>query len=217
MTNKSLVIKRLPELDNMPIECVGTFMRNHLTANAIDCVNWPNSYPYKPDTKFILTYSNKYLYIYFETCGYDLRAENKANLSPVADDSCVEFFMQIPNHKEYWNFEFNCIGTVNSSHRVTRDKPTRLNSNEINSIKRFSSCGDLPFEEKKGIHTWALTVAIPFDLFEISANNFPKYILGNFYKCAGKTEHVHFLSWAPIDTATPCFHEPRFFAPIYFQ
>ncbi|MDD7096358.1 MAG: carbohydrate-binding family 9-like protein, partial [Bacteroidales bacterium] len=133
---------------------------------------------------------------------------------PVANDSCVEFFLKTPTSDEYWNFEFNCIGAVNASHRVTRPGAIRLTDEQIASIKRHPSCGTEPFGEKPGIHTWTLTIAIPLTLIGINSADMPSHISGNFYKCAGKATHPHYLSWAPIKSEKPNFHLPEFFAPI---
>ena len=164
-----------------------------------------------------MAYSRSFVYIHFMVTENDLRAVNTANLSPVADDSCVEFFMQVPGQKEYWNFEFNCIGTVNASHRETRPNAIRLNDCEIASIKRFASCGNSPFELAEGERSWTLTIAIPLALIGIDKSDMPSHIMGNFYKCGGKTLHPHYLSWAPIHTEKPNFHVPEFFAPIYLR
>ena len=122
--------------------------------------------------------------------------------------------MKLPDSKEYWNFEFNCIGTVNASHRVERTSPTRLTDEEISTIRRYASCGTRPFEEMEGVFAWNLTVAIPYSLIGIDASNLPDYILGNFYKCGAKMSLPHYLSWAPINTPTPDFHRPEFFGKI---
>ena len=124
--------------------------------------------------------------------------------------------MQLPGSPEYWNFEFNCIGTVNASHRERRDAPVRLTDEQIASIRRCPSCGTRPFEEMEGLFSWNLIVAIPFSLIgiDITAPDAPKQIRANFYKCAGKTSMPHFISWAPIDAEKPNFHRPDCFGII---
>ena len=174
----------------------------------------------KKVTKVLFTvttdYSDKYIYVDFYVRGNNLRAVNHTNNSPVAEDSCVEFFLSIPESKEYWNFEFNCIGTVNASHRETRENPTRLTDCEIAQIKRYTSCGTVPFEEKEGIHSWNLMIAIPFSLIGLDATNLPELIKGNFYKCGSKTRTPPLLSWSPIEYPKPDFHRPEFFGTIEF-
>lgn len=207
-------INKLPILQKTALQKVKTAMEEHCQKHYINNVNWPSQYPYQPISVFMMAYTDKAFFIHFFSHGHDLRAVNSANLSPVSQDSCVEFFMQLPDSPEYWNFEFNCIGAVNASHRVERDKPTRLTDAQLRSIRRLSSCGTSPFDEKPGLHTWEITVAIPMRLLGINDGHLPSHIFANLYKCGSKTTHPHFLSWNPIRTKTPNFHSPRFFGRI---
>ena len=211
-----LTIPFYPQLDEMLLEDASNFLEQEETKHHIGCRNWAEKFPYHPLTAFTIAYSNKYIYVDFYVRGNYLKAVNYTNNSPVAEDSCVEFFLQVPGSKEYWNFEFNCIGTVNASHRETRENPTRLNDNEISQIKRYASCGTRPFEEMEGIFSWNLIIAIPFSLIGINENELPKKILGNFYKCGSKTSNPHLLSWSPIVYPKPDFHRPEFFGELFF-
>lgn len=214
---KEIGVKYFPELNDMKIEEVGDFLWLEAEKNSIACRNWAADYPYHPVTVFTIGRSDSAIFIDFFVRGNYLRAVNYKNNSPVAEDSCVEFFMKLPGSDEYWNFEFNCIGTVNASHRVERANPTRLTDDEISTIRRYPSCGTRPFEEMEGIFAWNLTVAIPFSLVGIDPGNLPQYILGNFYKCGAKMSLPHYVSWAPIDTPAPDFHCPEFFGKINFE
>ena len=106
---------------------------------------------------------------------------------------------------------------MNGSHRILRPDATRLTHEEIESIKRHSSCGTVPFGEKEGIHTWTLTAAIPRELIGLEKGNYLSHVFGNFYKCAGKAMNRHYLSWAPIKSEKPNFHLPEYFRHIYFD
>ncbi len=203
----------MEHLDAMPVKGVDDELRS-LPQHIIDCVNWPQVCDYKPQASFSIAHSKQYIYVRFAVEGEDLRAVNTANQSLVSQDSCVEFFMQIDGSPEYWNFEFNCIGTVNASHRVERPRPVRLSDEQIASIKRYASCGNEPFEEKSGNHKWSLTIAIPLALVGIENVH---CIMANFYKCADRTSHPHYLSWAPIPTEKPNFHLPQYFGKLIFE
>lgn len=208
---------RCDALDALCIKDCGNYIENHFTKLFIDSINWPAVSNYQPICAVMGAYSNKYIFIHFVVRENGLLAANCKNLSPVANDSCVEFFLTTPFSDEYWNFEFNCIGAVNASHRITRPNATRLNDEEIATIKRYSSCGTETFCEKDGIHTWTLTIAIPLSLIGIDKDNMPPHIMGNFYKCAGKSSHPHYLSWSPIKSEKPNFHLPEFFGKIYLD
>lgn len=210
-------IKQLPQLDRMPLQYVGAYLDANVEHQLIECVNWKDDFPYKPSTSFVIAVSSTRLYVFFSVISKDLRAVNAEDLSPVAQDSCVEFFMQVPGSEEYWNFEFNCIGTLNGSHRVERPAPTRLLPEELSSIKRYASCGNEPFEEQEGTFCWDLTVSIPLELVGLDADNLPEFIKGNFYKCGSKTAHPHYVSWNAVESTTPDFHRPDCFGKLWFR
>lgn len=183
----------------------------------INSLNWPDAFPYRPLATFASAHNGKALWIDFLVrCNY-LRAENYIDQSPVSEDSCVEVFLQPKAGGEYWNFEFNCIGTANASHRLVRPEPTRLTADELAVIERYPSCGKRPFCEVEGLFTWNLLVKIPLSLMGVDASQGPVEMLGNFYKCASGCTQPHYLSWSPIDTPKPDFHRPEYFGTITLE
>lgn len=203
-----------PALETMPLADAGAMLECDVEHHRVECVNWPEVASYCPRTEFCIAHSREALYVHFITCGEDLRAVNTAPLSPVADDSCVEIFMQLPGSDEYWNFEFNCIGTVNASHRVERDKPVRLSPEQIAMLGTAGTCGTAAIEPRTGVHEWRLTVRVPFALLGVNSGTLPQRIMANVYKCAGKTAHPHYVSWQPIGGDRPNFHVPSSFVPL---
>lgn len=214
---KTIEVPRLENLDTMSMEDISDYMEQNVAKHSIECRNWVLDYPYHPITVFSAAYTTKYLYVDFFVRGNFLRAVNYTNNSPVSDDSCVECFLSIPGSREYWNFEFNCIGTINASHRESRENPVRLSDEELSQIKRYASCGTRPFEEMEGLFAWNLVVAIPFSLLGLKIEDSETLLKGNFYKCGSKTSSPHFLSWTPINTPKPDFHRPEFFGDIILK
>ena len=216
-SNPSLKTPFIPELDNLTSEEIIHRRDENGTRKTIGCLNWQSQFPYKPLTSIAVAHSEKYIYIdFFVRCNY-LRAVNYENNSSVHQDSCVEFFV-CPNGKlPYYNFEFNCIGTVHAACREDRHTGTPLTNEQLDTIKRYPSCGTRPFEELEGLFSWNLLVAIPLELIGLEYKGEPIEMKGNFYKCADLTSTPHFLSWAPIDTPEPDFHRPEFFAPITLE
>ena len=212
---KSLKIPYLEELKHLSqaneiINCLD----EKAPRKTIDSVNWAKEYPYRPLATFTTAHSGEMLYIdFFVRCNF-LRAENYKNQSPVSEDSCVEFFVEPTGDLPYWNFEFNCIGTINASYRCERSNPTRLNDEQLSKIVRYASCGNRPFKELEGLFTWNLLVGIPFDLLGIDYKHEPIAMKGNFYKCASSCSQPHFMSWNPIKSAKPDFHRPEYFGNI---
>lgn len=214
-TPKRLEIPYLPALDHeQSQDAIIKTLDSEAPRRNIEAVNWAEHYPYRPLTTVAVAHSRDTLYIdFFVRCNY-LRAENYINQSPVSEDSCVEFFVEPTGRLPYWNFEFNCIGTVNASVRNKRSEPTRLTEEQIATIKRFPSCGTRPFRELEGLFTWNLLVGIPFELIGIKYEGKPIEMRGNFYKCASAATQPHFLSWNPIKTEQPDFHRPEFFGDL---
>ncbi len=217
MSGKELLVMRLPELDRMPLPQVSQYLDANVEHSVIDQVNWQDLYPYKPFCSFVVAVSLTRLYVFYTVISKDLRAVNTTDLSPVAQDSCVEFFLQVPGKEEYWNFELNCIGALNASHRLERANPTRLTADELKSIGRYSSCGSEAIEEQDGTFCWDIVISIPLQLVGLDSDNLPDYVMGNFYKCGSKIAHPHYLSWSAIDSDRPDFHRPDCFGKLWFR
>jgi hypothetical protein len=69
--------------------------------------------------------------------------------------------------------------------------------------------------------TWIVEYRIPFSILS-EYHTFPLPEAGtvwraNLYKCADKTSHPHWLTWAPVDFPSPNFHLPEFFGTLEFQ
>lgn len=212
---KKLKVPYLATLDVLDLSSVGFLMESKAQREYINVINW-EEYPYQPIVAFDVARSDFYLYIRYFVKGNSLKALYEVDGSPVYTDSCVEFFMQQVGEKSYYNFEFNCIGTCDASHRESRDIKKSLSPEEYASIRRYSTLEHVGFPEKLGIHSWELIVAIPFRVMGLDPENLPEKIMGNFYKCADDTQFPHFVSWNPIDLPSPNFHCPEFFGEIYF-
>lgn len=212
---KTLTVPYLPELDKMDSDEISNLMEESAVRQSIGHANW-NKFPYRPICTFDIARSDSKLYIRYFVRGNCLKAIYTKDQDPVWQDSCVEFFTQIPGEKEYYNFEFNCIGTCLASKRENRDNATPLSPEQMKQIVRMPSMGSRPFHEMQGLFAWDLIVAIPFDLLGLDGNNLPEKIKANFYKCADETSLPHYLSWNPIPTENPNFHCPEYFGEIYF-
>ncbi|MCH5328620.1 MAG: hypothetical protein J1E02_06335 [Coprobacter sp.] len=213
---KSVTVPFLPELDNIELEKISDVLEEKAVRQSIECVNWPDQFPYKPITAFSIARSSAYIYIDYFVRGNCLIALTDKDNGPVWKDSCVEFFVQIPGEKEYYNFEFNCIGTALAAKRASRENAEHFAPEKMRMIKRYASVGNKPFEEMQGLFAWELLVAIPFSLLGLDGNNLPEMIKANFFKCADGASLPHFLSWSPIDTPKPDFHRPEFFGELHF-
>ncbi|MDD4490732.1 MAG: carbohydrate-binding family 9-like protein [Paludibacter sp.] len=202
-------------LDQVTSQEVTSYLSKLDGFEEIDAVNWPDSYPLKPKSKFKIARSSSAFFIHFVVNEKQIKAIYSNDQDPVWQDSCVEFFCQIPGSKTYFNFEFNCIGTCLATERKSRTEDVNpLSPEKMSQIKRYASLGNEPFEEKKGNFNWTLTVEIPFSLLGIDPDNLPASIKANFYKCGDETSVPHYVSWSPIEVENPDFHRPEFFGEL---
>jgi len=210
---KSLKVPYVPALDGMMLADVTGRMKTDALRQHIDVVNW-EAFPYKPIVAFDIARGKKELYLHYFVRGLSLRAMAGRDGEYVHPDSCVEFFMRRENDLNYTNFEFNCIGTCLAARGEGRHGRIPFTQGEYKKIRRYTTIQREAFAEKTGIHQWELTVAIPFDLMGLTANNLPKKIRGNFYKCADETANPHYVTWNPILLPSPDYHCPEHFGEL---
>ena len=195
----------------------------------VNQVNWREAYPEKPEVHVEVSNDREALYLHWHVQGGQLRAVTTEDQGPVWEDSCVEFFCQVPGERHYCNFECNCIGAMVGSRRLSRtDDIQPFSVEEMNRIERrcrmrrageeWVPAGRTAFEEQDGCFEWEAELRIPLDMiFRESKPVFPQVLRANFYKCADKTKKPHFLSWQPIRTEKPDFHRPEFFGEIVLE
>jgi len=182
----------------------------------IDEVNWPE-FNYRPEVILFCGYTVNEILLKYIVNETHVRAVNSRINSAVHKDSCVEFFISTGDDN-FYNFEFNCGGTAYTAYGK-RDDRDLLEEETVSRIRTLSSLGSAPIEEREMGETWELTLAIPLNIFQEQELQNPKgkSFYANFYKCGDELPLPHFLSWNPIDTAVPDFHQPDFFGEIHFN
>jgi hypothetical protein len=184
----------------------------------INEVNW-KAYPYKPKVHFRIAHDDQNIYLNYQVSEKCVRARYISDNSSVWKDSCVEFFILPMNEKNYYNFEANCIGTVLLANGPNGQERTNASLEILKKIKRWSSLPNVGFEERITDVEWELSLIIPVTaLFRDSITTLSgKTMYGNFYKCGDELSSPHFLSWNPIETMNPSFHQPDFFGKLIFE
>ena len=185
--------------------------------NPIDVVNWAD-FPYCPDVEFRVAHTGEAILINYKVKEASVRAVAQADQGRVWEDSCCEFFVRAEDEDEYYNFECNCAGTLLVNFGKKGDRHHAPES-VLSNVKRWSSLGREPFEERIGECSWELSLVIPVSsLFNHNIKDLSGITLrGNFYKCGDLLQTPHFLSWSPIDLPQPCFHCPEFFGKLFFE
>ena len=151
-------------------------------------------------------------------------AKAQAHQESVCQDSCVEFFFKPPAARGYFNFEFNCGGTMLASYV---EDPRRVNGVFVKyaelspqSLGQITVAHTLPRQvdpELTAATDWSFCCRIPFlllkqyvpDLDPRSAEPWRC----NFYKCADASSHPHWAAWSPIGEDLN-FHQPARFGEL---
>jgi len=181
-------------------------------------VNW-KGFTYKPDVAFSLGYTNNELLLKYYITENWFKAEKTETNDMVCEDSCVEFFISPDDGGIYYNLEFNGIGTCHMGAGTDRHSGSRADPGVVTKIRRQTSVGKDPVPEKTGEFSWTITIAIPFEvLFHHKINDLKgKTLRANFYKCGDKLSTPHYLTWNPVGTEKPDFHQPEYFGLLRFE
>lgn len=183
----------------------------------INEVPWKDAYPYRPLVVASLAHDDEAIYASFIVRSKTIKGLYLNDQQAVCDDSCVEIFLKPEPEGEYWNLEFNCLGTMNASHRVSRTVSTKLTPEQCATVGRFPSMPRESFAEREGTATWELLVRIPLALMGISKDSFPKAIRGNIYACASGMKEPYYLSYFPVPFPKPNYHLPETFGIIVLE
>lgn len=183
-----------------------------LEKNKINNAPW-RSFPYKPEVWFSIAY-NDCIFIKYYVKENAIRARYNQTNDPVYKDSCVKFFISFNGERQYYNMEFNCVGTCLMSYRTNREDKNMLSERDISKIKRLSFIKS----SSNGNAEWELTILIPLEAFVYHKLHSLKNqtCRANFYKCGDDLPQPHYLAWNNIESPAPDFHLPGFFGEIHF-
>ncbi len=184
----------------------------------INVLNWEEDFPYCPIAVVDVAHCTQGILLHYVVRGLSIRTLTTEDGNHVNADSCVEFFMQAEEGDAYKNFEFNAAGVCLASHRASITEKVVLSPGEFSSIRRWGTYLGQQLDIPDGIFSWELSVLIPWKTMGYSDGKAPKQMRANFYKCADKTPHPHYLSWSPIaGEPKPAFHRPKCFGVLIFE
>jgi hypothetical protein len=181
----------------------------------------PDSSTHRPRVEVSLVHDADALHLSFDVWDQYVIARHTEDQSPVCLDSCVEFFVQPAGCPGYFNFEFNCIGTIlaHFNPAASPGNPILLPTRCEGGVQAQSSETRAINDEIRSPLLWSLGASIPISLFTTFGNAVPPgpgtVWLGNFYKCADHSSHPHWLSWADIGERLS-FHQPDRFGLLTF-
>lgn len=185
---------------------------------SVESINWPD-FNYKPEVKFRIAHMGDQIILKFYVREKNILAQASSFNGDVYKDSCVEFFISPLANGMYYNFEFSCIGIPHVGYGAGRHNRQLLPVDILKTIKTISSLGTEPFAERHGDFSWELFIRIPLACF---LNDTIKLFSGlsskgNFYKCGDELAEPHFVTWNPVKTENPDYHQYGFFGDIQFE
>jgi hypothetical protein len=189
---------------------------DELDKELIDIAPWPE-YNYKPGVSFSIAHGDDCIFLKFYVTEDVVKASYFKPNDPVYKDSCVEFFISFDEDEEYYNLEFNAIGTCKLNFGKNRNERLLISEELIKTIRFLATFQNNIANDSKGIK-WELALMIPVDVF--SKHNIKslsgRKCAGNFYKCGDDLPVPHFLCWNNIQSVEPDFHLRKYFGEIMF-
>lgn len=157
-----------------------------------------------------LAYDDERLYVHLRAVEKDIRAENTELLSPVYQDSCLEFFFMPENETRYFNFEINPNGCLYCGFGHGRKDSTALARGDFAELFRITS--------DRTDDGWEVFYSIPLEYLQLFCPDFAFEggLRANFYKCGDKTAQKHYLAWNKVNSEKPDYHRPEDFGLLVF-
>jgi len=219
VSGQSFVVKHIDSRDTAPENVPGLFARNDVNYSSIANANWPIKFPYRPDVRYAMAYTDEAILIHYIVNEDDVRAFVGEDHGPVWTDSCVETFMIPGGDDQYYNLECNCLGYIHMAVGSAGNRRQAASKEVLDGIKRWSSLGKETFGRKTRNTTWEIALVVPYTTF---FNHDVKMVSGstmkaNAFKCGGTEEYEHYLSLFPIVNPKPAFHKPEFFQTFLFE
>ncbi|MEI8196663.1 MAG: carbohydrate-binding family 9-like protein [Phycisphaerae bacterium] len=175
-----------------------------------------------PQVRLHLGYFPRALALLFVVTDHHVIARHQTFQAPVCTDSCVEAFISPQRNDSYFNFEFNCIGTMLAYYCTrprTKEDDHKFSAEEGALVQVQTSLKGPILTEIPGPLDWTLAAVIPVSLLERHIGPLGPLAgqrwNANFYKCADHSSHPHWASWSPIGKNLD-FHVPRHFGEIRF-
>lgn len=215
---KDLFIKKLTPEKASTLQEAAHLLETKTVTHDIDILNWEKAFPYKPELKFRIAHVGNEIWLKYYVKEKNILAQETRTNGDVYKDCTVEFFIALDD-KNYYNFEFNCIGVPHVAHGPGRGNRNFVDAATVEKIQIESSLGTEPFAEKSGDFSWEMMIRIPVECFAFdkveTLDNLKA--TANFYKCGDETSDPHFVSWNPINTENPDYHRPEFFGKVIFE
>lgn len=203
---------------NIPFIKPGQVTEDAVPTYAINTDAWKTNSNGKCEAAFQIFHDGESIHIHYAVKEPVLRAQKRPINSSVHLDNCVEFFIALNNDEAYYNFEFNCLGSVKAAFGEGRYGRSFLSAKALQSIANqltISINNDLTDESI----SWEINVQLPLQIFaHHKLTSFSGLACAvNFTKCGDDLPQPHYLSFVNINTPQPDFHQRSYFAEAVFE
>lgn len=174
--------------------------------------------PREVSVHFSIAYKDSVVLVLFQVDEPEIRATFHQHGDPVFNDSCVELFIS-DAEGTYLNVECNPFGAVLSGIGRSRHERLRMGVDFFSRLGVWTSIDRSESQAPPTKGTWESLLQIPMD---VAFKGFVDKTLedmvftGNLYKCGDLLRHPHYISWAPIHTDAPDFHQSEYFGRFEF-
>ena len=196
-------------------------VRSYLIRSAAGAPEW-NAVPqlevdqvlWKPDCGIRafgrICHDAQYLFVCLRAAEKQIRAEYTAPLSPVCQDSCLEFFFMPEGEDRYLNFEVNPNGCLLAGFGRGRADRIFLHREDLRELFAVRTA--------RTPDGWEVFYRIPLSFLRLfwPGFAFAGALRANVYKCGDLTAREHYLSWNQVNSRTPDFHRPQDFGRMVF-
>ena len=217
---EALVVPAADRVASLPLADMGVAL-SQLRPLRIACFHARSSL-HRPRVEVYLAHLSDCVLLHFTVQDQFVIARHMRYQDPVCRDSCVEAFLEPVAGRGYFNFEFNCCGTMLACYcprPIQEGGHTMLSARAGAQIAVHASLHGPIQQEVTTPVNWSLTARIPLLVMEEHVGRLSplqgSVWRGNFYKCADQSSHPHWASWLPVGEPLN-FHKPSHFGIVRF-
>ena len=204
----------LPNINSNTDPFEVSVLLDQLPKYRLEACPWPDFEDQNVQTEFSIAHAPDHILLKYRVHEPSSTPVYTNPNEPVYKDSCVEFFLALDQSGQYYNFEFNQLGTGLLAYGTATKRP--LVSSEL--VKQIRYARTFKSSENQDLLYWELTLMIPYTILKFhqisSLSDFN--CRANFYKCGDDLPKPHYFAWNNITAESPNFHLPEFFGSLEF-
>lgn len=191
----------------------------------VDTIQWAKQSSIAvPETCVYLYGEDKGLHVHFIVKESNPRAVFKNHMEKVCTDSACEIFLAFANKPTndsftpdldkniYMNIEINANGACYAKYGMHRKDRIALTQSEIESLNIITKINE---------KDWSVDLLIPRELVTKICSYDPFLVDNlfafNLYKISETKDIEHYASFSKVESETPNFHQPKYFALASFK